>query len=146
MKKSNHKRCRNSGNTGQTSTAPSTEKSKTSLMTLIEGPNFALRAASPCSVRDFYSNVDVAESSAQTAPVRIKCARARIELSKQLHDNGGDVSKFCCVECERVAGGGNYTLYLCTYHDDLTLICTYCQELHNAMHELAQHTERDMRI
>lgn len=49
-----------------------------------------------------------------------------------------DVAKeFRCGECGRKAGEGRYTLYLCTWHGDLTLVCTHCKTDHNAMHDLA---------
>ena len=145
MKKSNPKRCTNSGNTGQTSTVPSTKKSKPSLKTLIEGPDFVLPVGSRSQVRLFYKHASVVENTALSAQEHTQGARARIELSKRLLRDEGEMNSLRCVECDRVVGGGNYTLYVCTYHKDLTLICTYCQEMHNALHDLALDTPTEWR-
>ena len=132
-----HKQCKNSGNTGQTSTSPNTGTCNASLPILIQGPGFVLPAENLNERLDFYSRALVEYGPVQNVQAHIEAARIRLAMRSKLHSVEGDVRKLACVECERVAGGGNYTLYVCTYHCNMTLVCTYCQTAHDAIHELA---------
>lgn len=77
--------------------------------------------------------VDVRDGIASIAPMLMQA----VENVSPSHRCTTSTVVLQCRECLRYAGQGRYTLYLCTKHKGLTLVCTDCQTLHDAGHDLA---------
>jgi hypothetical protein len=143
----------NSASTGTQLTRKSIEQLKLNLRPMIQSQGFVVHAASPNSVPDSstlvtvvlggtvpsvqsYTRVVLAES--------LFWARLHKSSSESLWDGTTYYARtnmiwdINCIECKRpVDPMGTYTLNLCSYHDDLVLVCDDCKLNHDAMHELS---------